>query len=118
MNEITGPSTGGDLESKRERLTWVYLLTPPVAWTVYFMLVYLLVEAVCKLERGEAAVLPVTLIFTLITLLLIGYTSYRAYRQQQDQQQDFASFGSITLGLLFILLTLGVGLTVFVLRPC
>ena len=101
---------------KEQRQAWIRWLTGPVVWTVYFMTVYLWGEAACHLAiLSETTVLPVSLIFTVITLALIATAGYQAWRTKDD---TFANKSSVWLNALFLLLTLAVGVTVLVLKPC
>ena len=104
------------METKPQRQAWIRWLTGPIAWTVYFMAVYLLVEAACHLPQiDETAVFPLTLLFTFITALLIGIAGYRSGRSGSD---SFADKSSISINALFFFLTLAVGASVLVLKPC
>ena len=104
------------VERKQQQQAWWRWLTGPIVWTVYFMVVYVLVEAACELVvLAETAVLPLTLIFTVITAVIIAIAAYQAWRRQDD---SFANQSSILLNALFFLLTLAVGTTVLVLQPC
>ena len=100
----------------QQQQAWRRWLTGPIVWTVYFMGVYLLVEAACEMVvLGETAVLPVTLLLTFITLALIVAAGYQAWRIDDD---TFVNKSSIWLNTLFLLFTLAVGVTVLVLKPC
>ena len=100
----------------QQQQAWRRWLTGPIVWTVYFMAVYLLVEAACEMVvLGETAVLPVTLLLTFITLALIAAAGYQAWRIDDD---TFVNKSSVWLNTLFLLLTLAVGVAVLVLKPC
>ena len=104
------------MERKEERQAWIRWLTGPIVWSVYFLTVYLWDEAACHLAiLSEASVLPVTLVLTFITLALIGTAGYRAWRIRDD---TFANNSSVWLNGLFFFLTMPVGVTVLVLKPC
>lgn len=101
---------------KEQRQAWIRWLTGPVVWTVYFMTAYLWGEAACHLAiLSETTVLPVILIFTFITLALIATAGYQAWRIKDD---SFANRSSIWLNGLFLFLTLAVGVSVLMLKPC
>jgi hypothetical protein len=100
----------------KQQQAWMRWLAGPIIWTVYFMTVYLLVEAACEgVVVGETAVLPLTLIFTAITLAIIATAGYQAWHAGDE---SFANKSSISLNALFLFMTLAVGVTVLVLRPC
>ena len=100
----------------QQQQAWIRWLTGPIVWTVYFMVVYLLVEAACEMVvLGETAVLPLTLLVTFITGAIIAAAVYQAWRSADE---SFANKSSVSLNILFLLLTLAVGVTVLVLKPC
>ena len=104
------------MEMKQQRRAWIRWLAGPVVWTVYFMAVYLLVEAACELVVvTETAVFPITLVLTVITLALIAAAGYQSWHSDRD---NFANKGSIFLNALFFFLTLAVIVSVWVLTPC
>lgn len=95
---------------------WRRWLTGPIVWTVYFMVLYGLVEAACEVVVfSDTAVLPLTLVLTFITGVVIAAAGYQAWRTEDE---SFANKSSISLNALFLLLTLAVGATVLVLQPC
>jgi hypothetical protein len=111
----------------------IAFLASPVAWSAYFVAVYLLVEFACGVELLVGAVRPLTLILMLPTLVVIGYAGWRGRLAKQQAAQTEADPGSeedpaqtqyfsgqvgIWLSGLFVLLTLAVGATALVLQPC
>lgn len=111
----------------------ITFLASPVAWSVYFVAVYLLVEFACGVELLVGAVRPLTLILMLPTLAVIGYAGWRGQLAKQQaaqteadseseenpaQTQDFSGQVGIWLSGVFALLTLAVGATALVLQPC
>jgi chromate transport protein ChrA len=104
------------MEKQQQQLAWRRWLTGPIVWTGYFMVVYLFVEAACEMViLSETAVLPLTLVLTLLTGGIIAAAGYQAWRSNDE---SFANASSVFLNALFLLLTLAVGVTVLVLPPC
>ncbi len=114
----------------RESIT---LLASPIAWSVYFVTVYLLVEFACHMGPLLGAVRALTLILMLPTLAVVAYTwrrgrlaQERAAQAEADpeseenpgEMQYFSGEVGIWLSGLFVLLTLAVGATALVLQPC
>lgn len=119
---------------------WLILLVAPLVWMAYFLVVYLLDEASCGLGFwrnevwGTVTVLGlVSLGVTVVTLLLITYIGYRGLKLWQKaesvpaqnttekevvERDRFIGLSVVMLSVLFVLLTVGVGLTFLVLRLC
>jgi hypothetical protein len=122
------------------------LLLSPVAWMIYFVLIYLLDEAACALNilrfplwGRVTAVMLLMLVLTLLTLLLTlyaGYLGWKLWRQAKAASQSanqqtsewehetaigrdlFVGKSGVMLSSLFVLLTLAVALSIVWLRPC
>ena len=100
----------------QQQRAWRRWLTGPIVWTVYFMVLYGLVEAACEMVVfKDTAVLPLALVFTFITGVIIAAAGYQSWR---TEDKSFANKSSVSLNALFLLLTLAVGATVLVLQPC
>lgn len=109
---------------------WLGLLAGPTIYAVYFIVGYLLAEAICQsdLLRIEASSLPELLTGVTVLALLLALTAtflnYRNWRRKQERQEAeegavaFMAFGGLLLGLLFTLLIVVTGLAVFLLVPC
>jgi len=118
---------------------WLILLVTPGVWMVYFLVVYLLDEAGCGLGFWHTAVWGrlttlglISLGATVITLLVIIYIGYQGLKLWQKaeieqthipekakaERDRFIGLSVVMLSALFVLLTLGLGLTFLVLRPC
>lgn len=108
-------------------------LASPIAWSVYFVVVYLLVEAACRIGLLRDAVEAVTLGLMLPTLAVIGYVglqsrSVQGHADEADadptgeidhrQMQAFAGQVGIWMCGVFALLTLAVGVSALALPPC
>jgi hypothetical protein len=114
-------------EQPRERITvgqeWLGFLLSPAAWGIYFVLLYVLDEAACKLDfLTPGIVLPLATVFGIITLGMIGFAARRAYRSAQGEEEGESGrfLGSVGLMLcgLFSLSTIAVWVSVLVLMPC
>ncbi|MAT96985.1 MAG: hypothetical protein CL608_07575 [Anaerolineaceae bacterium] len=114
----------------RESITF---LASPIAWSAYFIAVYLLVELACGVGLLLGAVRALTLILMLPTLAVIVYAGRRGQTAQEHaaqmeadpeseenpaQMQLFSGQIGIWISGLFVLLTLAVGATALVLQPC
>ena len=121
------------------RSLWLGLLTGPLTWAVYFILGYLLVEAVCKTDFlsfslfGLTALSAIILLLTVLGLFITLYACFFNYRKWQQAlekgSQDFddqlghrparfMALAGLLLGGLFTLIILLTGASVFILRPC
>jgi hypothetical protein len=120
------------------RTLWLGLLAGPLTWIVYFMIGYLLVEAVCKSDflnfslLGLPAVSTIILILTAIGVFITiyaGFISYRKWRQGPEAESligeqlshkpvRFMALAGLLLSGLFTLIILMTGISVFILRPC
>jgi len=117
-----------------ERTAWIYLLAGPVLYSVYFVLGYLIAEAGCNTALrtntlfGINAVAAIIVGLTGLTTLLLVYTgigAYRAWRRYQngdatdhEVHRPFVWRSGLLLGLLFTLMTVVTGISVFFLQPC
>ena len=131
---VDSPSTFAPAHTTSARRVSVMLLSAPVIHSVYFLVAYFFVEIACSLGLlqgqvlGMSGVKAVVVGFTLISLALIvatAWPSYRAWRQT-DQRSEvagentvrFMALNGLWLALLFGLVTLLMGLAVFLLYPC
>ena len=111
----------------------LHFLLSPVAWGVYFTAVYLLVEAACNIGLLREYVVGLTLFFTVLTLGLVLFSAYKSWQLQSTvttemadleseenpvETRRFAAWVGLWLSGLFVILTLGVGVTALVLQPC
>lgn len=115
MKFFSGPTT--------RRRQWLGFILSPVVGTAYFMVVYVLDEAACKLTfLSPTAVSPITTLLTLLTLAVIGYAGWLAYQawQQGDGEGNgrFLGLSGLFLCGLFALMTVAVWVAAWVLMPC
>ena len=110
--------------------TWALILAGPMTWFAHFMVVYLLVEALCTgatgrtlLGRPLATVL--TLAATAVALVAVVAATRWAYRRWSRDRDETAgtgdralSFAALTLGGLFTVAILYTGLPALWLPPC
>ena len=137
--EMMNVTTEKDQTNKNGQ-RWLILIVAPVLWMAYFLVVYLLDEASCGLGfwRNEVwGTVTVVGLFslgvTVVILLLITYIGYRGLKLWQSsasnlaqssaekemaERDRFIGLAVVMLSALFVLLTVGVGLTFLVLRPC
>lgn len=121
------------------RLLWFGLLTGPIVWSVYFLVVYAIVEVACwaglqgsDLE-GLNALSFIVLGLTFAALLITFYFGFLAYRtwqrmsrhtanyagqSQAEQRSGFMAFAGVLLSGLFALTILLNGIPALILRPC
>lgn len=112
---------------------WLGLLAGPVIYALYFMVGYLLAEAICQTGFLNFEVSGVSMLLWLVeglTVLCSGLTltaawySYRIWRRQRNERTHaggalpFMGFGGLLLGLLFTLLIAVTGLSFFFIRLC
>ena len=118
------------------RSLWLGLLAGPLTWAVYFILGYLLVEAVCKAGFLNISLFGLTaliLLLTVIGLVITLYASLYNYRKWQQAPEKgsldfddplghkparFMALAGLLLSGLFGLIILLTGISVFILRPC
>lgn len=109
------------------RRQWLGFVGSPAVWTLYFVAVYVLNEAACKLTLLAAtAVFPVATVLALLTLAAVGYAGWLAYQAwNQGEEQDepggngrFLGLTGLLLSGLFALMTVAVWVSAWVLRPC
>lgn len=111
------------------------LITPlasAIIWMVYFMLVYLIAEARCRIAfldyalLGASAASVVTVVLTVTAIGVIAVYTVGSWRRwkQETGPPDVAEQGNV-LGLLgvvsggiFAIATLSVGIPVLFLPPC
>lgn len=108
---------------KKQRRQWLGFLSGPAAWSVYFVVVYVLDEAACKLTLlAPTAVFPVATVLTVLTLGLLGYGVYLSYQAWQQGNGEgsgrFLGWTGLLMGGLFILMTLAIWIATWVLMPC
>lgn len=105
------------------RRQWLGFMLSPVVWTTYFVLVYVLDEAACKLTLiGEEALLPLATLFGLLTLGVIGYAArlaYQAWRYGDEAGNGrFLGMSGLLLCGLFALMTAATWAAAWLLTPC
>jgi len=111
------------------RRQWLGFVGSPAVWTLYFVAVYVLNEAACKLTLlGATAVLPVATVLALLTLAAVGYAGWLAYQAWREgdgaEAEDgggngrFLGLTGLLLSSLFALMTVAVWVAAWVLRPC
>lgn len=119
---------------------WLVLLLSPILWMGYFMLVYLLDEAGCRLGFwntpiwGQLTVIGlISLGVTVVVLLAIIYLGYRGLKLWQEtevatgedaamnvrvERDRFIGLSTVMLSVLFGVMTLGLAVTFLALHPC
>ncbi len=129
-----------DREQRAGIRRWLALLLSPLAWIVYFTLVYLVDETSCGLFYfrstigGVTAVTLILLGLTLVTLLACAFSAYLGWQIRQtvaeaavrpdvqrttgESRDMFIGLSAILLSVLFALLTVAIGTAVWVLPPC
>jgi hypothetical protein len=109
--------------------TWVMLLAGPVIWYVYFWLVYLLAEGVCRVGgldfefMGMTGLSFVTIAVTAGASTLTVISALRSYSSWRKGPRDGSgylgmAFAGLVLSGIFLLAVLATGLPALVLRPC
>lgn len=109
------------------------LLASPIAWSVYFIFVYLLIEAACGIGLLREAAEVLVLIGMLPTLAVIIYAAWQGQSVQKQansteveameevnpaHMKEFSAQVGYWMSAVFVLLTLAVGVTALVLSPC
>jgi hypothetical protein len=121
------------------RPLWLGLLAGPLTWASYFIIGYLFVEVVCKIDilntyfLGLPVVSAIILGLTGIGLFITIYAAffnYRKWRQAPENRgvdfgeqfsrepQQFMALCGLLLSCLFAVIILLTGISVFILRPC
>lgn len=108
------------------------LLASPISWAVYFTAVYLLVEAACNIGLWRNAAATIILVLMVPTLIITAGVTYQSWQATQNREPVADPSGEVNhedtnyfigqvgvwLNLLFVILTIGVGVTAFALQPC
>jgi hypothetical protein len=124
MTRSTTSPTGGGSAG-----TWLMVLAGPVIWYVYFWLVYLVAEGVCRLGGFDFEVMGLTgLSFVTIAvtggasalIVVSGLRSYSSWRKAPRDGSGYLglAFAGVVLSGIFLLAVLATGLPALVLRPC
>ena len=105
------------------RQQWFGFIISPLAWTLFFILVYVLSEAACGFGWfGPTAVLPLASLFAILTLGLIclaGWQAWAAWRWGDGAGNGrFLGITGLLLCGLFTLMTIVVWVAAWVLLPC
>lgn len=111
-----------NLDRQKRRIALV-ILSGPVAWSLYFLIGYLYVEAACQLGTLSTAAVGILLGLMLLFLLPIawgGWQGWRLAQQPGEDQADPSVLGRMAVlsALLFGLVTLITGTAVLVLPLC
>lgn len=116
------------LTNTQKRNLWLGLLAGPLAWSVYFTVGYLFIEAACRKATpitpllGVAWPSLVVVLLTIITLSIIGYAGRFTFQwwQQRDRPEysRFMGQAGFLLSGLFALVVLLTGIPALVLAPC
>lgn len=126
-------------ESVTDWHQWVSALAGPVLFAVYFTAVYMFGEFYCRIGLfdftigGMSSVALGTLLSTVVTLGLMTYAGFVSFRVwwrtgdkdlpewEREEEADRARFlglaGMVTNGIFFVV-TIGVAVAAFALRPC
>lgn len=107
----------------------IIFLASPIAWAVYFIVVYLLTEAACKIGLLRESFVGISIFLMLPTLAVTGTVTLLSWRTAQrsapqggevnpTETEQFAGHVGVWLNGLFVVLTLGVGVSAMVLLPC
>lgn len=117
---------------------WFGLISGPLAWIIYFLAGYLLIEAACKTTwldnpiQGFDAISTIVLILTAAGLLMAvvgGWLNFRHWRNVKRQTTDaepnrtesvrgYMAFSGWLLNLLFGFTVLITGVPALFLSPC
>jgi heme/copper-type cytochrome/quinol oxidase subunit 2 len=125
------------------RMIWIQLLAGPVIWSVHFILVYMLTEAICRVAgqgfrlagiHGLTLIVIVLTVLALVATVLFAVRSYRSWRglsrnhRLKDELQEssnwfvgpeeFMYFSGFLLSVLFAVTILMVGIPALFLQPC
>lgn len=115
MKLLNGPTT--------RRQQWLGFMLSPAAWTVYFVVIYVLNEAACRLPLlSPMAFFPLATLFTGVVLALIGlagWWAWRAWREGDGAGNGrFLGITGLLLSGLFVVMTTAVWVAALVLPPC
>lgn len=115
MKLLSGPTT--------RRQQWLGFVLSPVVWTVYFVVMYVLNEAACRLPLLlPGAFFPLATVSTVLTLGLIGLAVWWAWRALREGDGAgngrFLGLSGLLLGGLFVVMTTAVWVAALVLMPC
>lgn len=126
------PVTAGERQWSRNWQLYS-LLVGPIAYSIFFVAGYLLVEAACRtgILLRQVVGIPLALLLVVglgvLVLALIAYGGIRAYRAwspRRDQdllaegRDEFMALAALILTALFGLATVLTALSVLVLEPC
>lgn len=134
MTERTLPPTEASLPDQPASLRafWLAGLLGPIAYSIYFLLGYMLAEAACKADLlrfrflGMAGLAATELLLTLLTAAIIGggmVLTLRLWQRTAGQPLEqsaarFLAFCALWLNPFFILTTLVTGGALLFLQPC
>lgn len=134
MTERTLPPTEAALPDQPTslRTLWFASLLGPIAYSIYFLIGYMLAEAACKADLlrftflGMDGLAATELLLTLLTAAIIGagmVLTLRVWQRTDGQPMEqsaarFLAFGALWLNPFFILTTLVTGGALLFLQPC
>ena len=117
-----------------DRLLLVGLLSGPVVYTLYFLVVYSAAEVACKAGFAATEVFGLELVRVLVVVLTIlatvllvigGLLSYRVWQRskksaerRQDAYSEFAAMIGVGLNAYFVVAALATGLPVLLHATC
>lgn len=108
----------------------VIFLASPIVWAVYFVIVYLLNEAACKIGLLRDSFVGISIFLMLPALAATVYVTWMSWRSANHpvaehggeinaaETERFTGQVGVWLNGLFVVLTLGVGVAAMVLLPC
>ncbi len=114
------------------RPLWFSLLVGPIAYSIYFLVGYMVAEAACKADLlrftflGMEGLAATEALLTVVTVGIIGAglpIAVRTYQQTATGESEqnaarFLAFGALFLNPLFILTTAATGGALIFLQPC
>lgn len=117
-----------------DRFLWVSALSGPVIWSIYFLIGYLVVEAICKTSFLSTTILvPIIVALTVIAAaatVYMGLLSYRIWRASGEEGElhgeefrnkyhsRFMTFIGLILNALFAITIVLTGIPVLYLPLC
>ena len=124
---MTGSTTSQ--ANRTSAATWIMLLAGPTIWYVYFWVVYLLAESVCRRGGLDFTVIGMAGLSLLTIAITVAASALMRHRRPPKlliwREEDVAatgraglSFAALVLSGIFLLAVLATGLPALGLEPC